>query len=116
MNKNFKLYSYFIIFYFILYILSLFLIKNIDRKMYFYSLKNIDYFILHLSKFNLLTQIGGLIVIIIFTLFFPIIALFLPHWDKIFKLKGSFHCIPISINNNKNLCIKMQSKIFWYKS
>jgi len=107
--------KYGFILYIVLFCVCLFLISSEDRYMYLYSLQHTDYFLWHLFKFDGLSlTIWGTIMYFLYINYFPIIALFIPDWDKVFHIHGSFDCVPYSLMGNKELTYKVQSKLFWY--
>jgi glutathione synthase/RimK-type ligase-like ATP-grasp enzyme len=56
---------------------------------------------------------------ITFILIFPIIALVVPEWERIFGFNGEIYVIPISLENDDDqytICKSVQSKLFWHKT
>lgn len=101
----------------VLFIICFILMSDMERKMYFWTIQNIEYFTWLQGKGFTATDPIYIVKcygsILLFPLF-PIISKLIPNWDKLFHLEGSFYVIPISIKNNKQLCKNVQSKMFWY--
>lgn len=51
---------------------------------------------------------------LLFVMFFPLLAFFIPEWHTLLNTNGVLHSVIISVNKNKLLSKNVQSKLFWY--
>ena len=95
--------------------ICLMIIPTTDKYMYLYSMHHIDYFIWLIHKVdNLYLYSIIFFCAFIYTISFPIIAFFIPHWDTVLDLHGCLYSVALTVSKDSVIPYKMQSKIFWY--
>lgn len=105
---------------FLVYILTIFLMKTHDRKFWLISIRNSKYF-LWLYKRDFETpkfyKIKILLFVLFFLLLFPFLSIIVSDWERFILFNGELTSIPIALqkdNRNYEVTKKMQSKLEWY--